>query len=380
MGLMGSLGHAAGAGEAAANLKFGEAIKELIASATSLIGSISDIKAMFQSLRGTIMETVGAYRPFAVTQFNRAVKDLQAVFGQMFLPIMRDATATVRQFANYVYSLPESFRGAITSLVRLGVLSGAIVAIGGALSTLSAVLAPIQGIVAWLKYLTDSFRSTVGGATALFQAWQTMERGIAGLLGVLQAAWDATADFRAVLREAFDELGSALGDLFQELRPVLAVILGAIGIFVKGELNRVISTITLLVRAITSIATAIGRVLRPLADFLRGLGIDLPEVFRKKRDAFGLGTGGATVSDPMSVYNRLTEELMRNSRDDKPQTPDEMTASSTEKMANVMDLLNKPLQDFLSKGSKIFDRIDKLLDDPVGLIKDMAKGAIWARE
>lgn len=350
-GLGSLIGGGAASLESAGNLRFGTAIKEAIGALTGMIGSLKDMGQMFQTLKGQILDTVGAFRPFAITQFNRAMLDLKAVFGSIFLPILNEATSLVRSFANYMLSLPKTFKDIIASVVKMNLIGGVIATIVGLLGSLTVLLAPINAIIAAVKYLYDTFKSTAGGAMAIGKIVAFVEDGFHSFVGSLKAVWASTAGIRAELADALDGLGTALSDAFTEMKPILAALFGANMVMLKVVWTGVIWAVKTVVGWTTKLWQGLTNLIRPLSSLVKLMGISMPTIQgRKDKDAFGMGWSGASVSDPMSVYNKLTEELMRNSR---PADPQETTADSTSQMASIMDRLEKPLIDFLTMANMI---------------------------
>lgn len=367
----GAIGGGAIAGPAGAAV--GAAMGAVGTAAGALKEAMTSLEAKFTSLKTIILDTVGAFRPFAVVQFTRAVLDLKATFGQIFLPILQEATALVRQFANYIFSLPSSFKAAIALIVKMTVLAGAISAVVGVIGTLVTglgfVVAIGAAVAGALKYLRDQFMGTVGGASAAAAIFAAVEDTIGGLIGTLRAAWAATAEWRAQLSVAFDELGKALKELFTELRPIIAAALGIMGTALVAALKVQIAIWQGLTRIITHVTRAVTSLIRPLSNLLSAMGISLPSQSRATKDAFGLGFGGATVSDPLSVYNKLTEEIARNSR---PASPEETTAGATEHMASVMDRLEPSITRFLELAIKFLEGLGAGVGG-AGLIEMMRK-------
>lgn len=338
----------------------GAAVGAAMGAVTGAAGALKDalgtLESKFSGLKATILDTVGAFRPFAVVQFNRAVLDLKATFGQIFLPILKEATAVVRTFANYIYSLPSSFKSAIAAVVKMVLLAGAIATVVGVVGTLVTglgfVVAAGAAVAAALKYLRDTFMGTTGGASAAAAILSAVEDVFGALVGTLRAAWAATAEWRGQLRVAFDELGSALKELFTELRPVFAAVLGVLGTALVTAIKIQVSIWMGLARVITTVTRAVTSLIRPFTNLLSAMGISLPSHARAGKDAFGLGFGGATVSDPLSVYNKLTEEIARNSR---PASPEETTAGATEHMAGIMEKLEPSITRFLELAIKFLE-------------------------
>ena len=82
---------------AAAAMQVGQQVKGMLQD------MVNSMKAAFGQMRDIVTSTVSAFRPFQVEIFNARMKDLQAVFGQMMLPVMQKMTGVVRQLADYFY-------------------------------------------------------------------------------------------------------------------------------------------------------------------------------------------------------------------------------------------------------------------------------------
>ena len=343
--------------------------------ATFLVGVITgSIKAFFSigeagfsRMKSLITETVGAFRPFQVELFRRAIQDLQAVFGQMFLPVLRQAIVYIRQVADYFYSLPSSMKDVIVFVGKMVLVFGGLIAAIGVvvslIATLAVVFSTISPIVAVLRAgivaLTVMFFRTAGGADLLAKSFRFVEEVIAVIGVTVQALWTFTAPLRSALADAFSRLGKALGNLLNSIKPaVFLLVVAAISLVVTGleamvvALTAVVEIIALLVNVATKLA--------PFLNLMRAIGPSVtPEVGRDTKNSFGLAARGGSISgDVAGMKVKMEEEVLRNTGRGA-EDPNKKTADNTSTMVTLLQKLvdaktsGKQQSDFATAGEAV---------------------------
>jgi hypothetical protein len=356
-------------------------------------GTVQSLTETFHSLKTQMFDSVSLYRPFAIVQFNRALMDLHATFGQMMLPTVRDLTSIVRNLADMFFSLPRGIKDALSAfskialvlgpLISVGVVIGGIVAAlvaalaaaaagtvaivatvagavvltgislgtfaaiaaGAVLITvaLAAALAAVAiGVVAALAGLIQFTRmliNTAGGQRLLAnlnKAWDQLMAGFKAAIGFIQSsigpAWDA-------LNAALSEFGDSLSELLEALKPLAA------GIIVVGAAALTIA-FNLIAQGLTWITKQLSTFARFLSRTFTGLFGGMPTLPKgeERKSSFGLGWSGGAVLDPNTMYNKITEELLKASRG-----PDAQTQSKTalEKIEKHTDTIQRALGEAL---------------------------------
>lgn len=317
--------------------------------------AITDLADHFDKLKNVILDTTKAFAPYTVLLFNRALLDLKATFGQIFLPIVKQGIVIVRALADAIYNLPTGFKTAIRAVAEIvlsisgitavsvgvvGAIAAVVLGIGGLVAgllvlggviiaflpllvSIGVLLAPFVAIVgvistvlvavtAGLAILARMFFQTEGGARLLAnlmrgfdQIVNTVSAAFKGIMSVLGPVFDA-------LSNALSELGDALSELFDALKPILAAgLIAAI-----GALATILTVLAKVVTAVVNVITFMVRMLRnTLPGQILGLLGDLMPETQNKKSSFGLGWSTASVeTDPNALYNKITEELLRNTR------------------------------------------------------------------
>jgi hypothetical protein len=274
---------------------------------------VDTFKNAFSQMKSIITETVGAFRPYEVEKFEARLKDLSAVFGSMLLPVMQEMTQVVKQVADYFYSLPNSFKETITAVakivIELGALATVAASVGAVFGAVGAVLVNLNMAVPVLVALTAmgyQFVKTAGGAKFLTDALTFGEQ-------MLQKWYDEISKINTVgseLAESLSDMGKSMSGLLDALKPIMA---SFVEWFVKemGDLLKELADqATVAVNALTEL----WKWLKKLAD---DLGVDmgnaaLPNVNREKKDSFGLGAHGGRVTDPLSAFKSIQEQVFKN--------------------------------------------------------------------
>ena len=303
-------------------IAFAEIMEEIKGKLTQFASAVQDSSHKLTSLTGelnifkiSMLDATEAFRPFAITQLTRAVLDLKAVFGQIFLPVIQQVTDAARVMADYFYNLPDSFKEAIGGIARSGIFAGLASSIALAAYAFALLAIPVRLISGAIEYLYRAFTNTVGGARALGAYIDNWERSLAGLIQAIQYAWDATKDLRSELADAFSELGYEMSEFWDAVRPIIAAGLSVFAMALAEGLKLLTKVIIGLTYLATELTKAMTALISPFSRMLSLLGISLPTVQHGKASSYGLGWSTARVdTDPNSIYNRITEELLRNTR------------------------------------------------------------------
>jgi hypothetical protein len=292
----------------------------------------------FGQLKSTILDCVAAFRPFQVELFTRAVRDLQAVFGQMFLPVLQEATRYVRMVSDYFYSLPASFKSLITQAAKIVLVVGGIAAVVGALVSAAALIAPfvsgVGAVITAFGVMTYAMSRTASGAQLFRDLLGGGEQVLAGIINTVKSVWAQLAPLRAALDSQLSALAESLQKLWAAVKPVAVVLVGAT---VKIALELVIKTMTWFARQLTSLADWITREVRKL-----GIDLQLPDVSRPKKDSFGLGTHGATITSDVAGFKaKIEEEIIANTGGDIQKD----IAENTKETAELQRKTNEKLEE-----------------------------------
>lgn len=382
-----AMAQAARAGKAEAKSIIGKAIEGI----TEAVSAVAD---KFGQLKSVILDTVKAFQPFAVIMFNRAILDLKATFGEIFLPILREATVMVRALADAVYNLPsglKTFIRAITEIVLA--ISGVTAVTAGVIGAIAAVVTGLAalgfGIIVLVDLLALLAIPLTAAAIALAPLIVIFGAFTAGVIAITVAIVQLV---RMMLRtEGGARLMKALGDMFQFVFDILGV-----GFSVIGEILDLLSPVLsdladILVEVLTAlkpiialgivpllamISVALISVTTGLRIFLNVLNLILKAVMMTptgralkavgslmgsdadKKSSYGLGWATARVdTDPNAIYNRITEELLRNTRTSgAAKDPNKQTAENTSKFT---DLLVKALTKYLTETSSTLEKIGR---------------------
>lgn len=317
---------------------------------------IATLEAGFTKMKSVVLDTVAAFRPFEIEMFTRAVNDLKAVFGTIFLPILKQVTAAIRQIADYFYSLPDSFKSAIRVVAVLTLAVGGIAAVFGALlplffaltaalafpviTAIVGVLAALGAALAGLVYL---FSRTEGGARFFQKALQGLEEVFQFVQKVAAEMWRQLRPAWEQLQAAFSDLGDALSELFNALKPILG---GAIIIafaLVKIGLEALINLLTILARVLTGVVRIVEKMIESWTFGMAKLKF-LDEVQKDQRSAFGLGTHGGGITDAAGAFSAIQADILRNAgaaeqkaKEEKMREDIAKTAENTGKSASWLE-------------------------------------------
>lgn len=165
---MGLAGSAVSAAQAPASMA-----KGLVGS---LGGAASGITGTLQSIFGPLASMIDKINPNIVKMFEFAMDDLQAVFGELFAPIMEAAIPLIRKFADILQAMMPAFTPIIEVIVELfGIIGELLVPIFKAITPI------IQLFGAILKALMPIIHFLAGLFTKLMSMFEWVIKGIISL-------------------------------------------------------------------------------------------------------------------------------------------------------------------------------------------------------
>lgn len=356
-----------------------------------IIGAITELADQFDRLKSVILDTVKAFAPFTIIMFNRAMLDLKATIGQIFLPIVKQAILVVRQLADIIYNLPPGVKTAIRAITEIilaisGITAIVVGVVGGIASVVTAIAGFIAGLVV-IKFIIGALLvplaflamalaplvviatavgaalvAVVVGFVALVRAMLQTEGGsrllkniVRGFYQIVNAVQTGFGIIMKVigpvldqLYSALSQLGDALSELFNALKPLIAagliVIIGALA-----------TVLTILAKAATAAVTVITFAINllnkiPAIRIARAIGEMMPEG-EEKKSAYGLGWAQARVStDPNALYNQITEELLRNTRMGGGKAPEDPAKQAAKNTGDIKDILQNIWQFLQQQG------------------------------
>lgn len=286
-----------------------------ISGTFEMIGSIvSAVKSAVISTFDFIMSAVGAFRPYQLVIFQRAVDDLMAVIGEDLFPIFTEVVDWIREIGTYLNSLPEDFKDIIRfiadAIMHLGLL-------GLLLDKLAGNSSEFNG---FLKDLLSTFEGIVQGAIDIGR----------GIKAYLQPALDE-------LMGAFNEMSGQLQETLNDLKPLIATIMVSVGKEMAIAFELFIKGLKLVVNYVTWTAKQISRILKEL-----GIeGIKLPKTDREtKSNLFKAASSDAGLTTSTEVFKTIQNNILRS------------TGANTDPSKEInkkMDPIQKTLEDQLKE-------------------------------
>lgn len=261
--------------------------------ATKALGMVAPVATAvvdgFNQVVGQIGRFVEALNPALMRQFGMVMRDLNAVIGVAFEPLMSAATQVARSFADTLFPAMEAFRPIIDqvagTLVKLSVPYLKFV------STLTSSLAPILQLVAdllsALAPLIQVFytfqglvvRVAVVALTPLIQALKLL----ADVLGPIFTIMGSTMEgFMAIIGSVVNVLGTLMNALMA-INPL------ALGLrLLAGLLDAISPLFQMFTMQMTAIGTVLEAVIGAILTWVGGLlGFDLKDVMSGLKDMFG---------------------------------------------------------------------------------------------
>jgi hypothetical protein len=348
-----------------------------------ITGVIQEVVSSVKSFNAAMLESVAAYKPFQVEMFTRRLKDLQAVFGLIFLPVMLEVMGAVRALSDYLVSLASPFRNILQAFGRIAIVFAVIIAIAtpiaaviAAVTTLTIAFVTIIGVViafsevlipaaaiafaillplaliaaalaalgAALTAIVYAFSQTTGGAGFFRNALKTVGDAFETILQVIDGVWQGLKPIRDLIGGAFSELGDALSKLIDAMKPAILIIVIA-----------AVSALTAVLLAFAAVATIVAKVIQVVVYVFRQifglfnaiLGFSSkqsPLAQQNKQSSFGLAAqGGSISSDVASVKTRIEEIILAQTGREGPTDKDvpELTKDISENVRKIANFLDK---------------------------------------
>lgn len=138
-------------------------------AATGLVGGLTAAAqgpvGMLNDMFGGIARMVGMMNPAAVEMFNRAMADLQAVMGEILLPILQAGTGLVRKFADVILTMKPAFDPIIQVAVDLvNILADLLVPVFKVLTPLIQLFGAIaQSLMPVMNLIVDALKWLLKG-------------------------------------------------------------------------------------------------------------------------------------------------------------------------------------------------------------------------
>lgn len=190
-------------------------------------GGNSSSIATFNRMANQTASSVQDYSPETVRQYQRALKDLNAVFGRMLTPVMETFKGVVKEVSGAMNALTphvkpvfEAIRDGLKPFIALG---------GGVLRQIGAALAPvfdsmakvIPQLAAALKPVAELVAGLVGKGVAqvgrlveMFSTW--LPKAVAGLTEMFER-----------MRPAMEGVGEAMGEIMEAMGDAATTAFGA---------------------------------------------------------------------------------------------------------------------------------------------------------
>lgn len=299
-----------GTGEAA-----NDATKELASSTLSLnqfasglarsgvvLGfATSQFSSFTSAVQSGIASAVGAFDPSAVKRWELTVRDLHAVFGDIFRPVLERANVVVRALADGIESLSPSTKTMVAAIAVAGV----------SMATMTALTAAFSAAVA----------TATGGLSLAIGAVVGAIAGVGAGVGTMALTME---EFKGTIRElaaagsaVMDVLGKMAADLVKQMQPSIRAAaemtvelarFAATAVQVASDLEFLTQGVMSFGEAISLYAEAVHRmagVMRTLTDSVREL-LGMPAL------AVGGSEGKAVANVRMGDPQGLRNELLKN--------------------------------------------------------------------
>lgn len=170
---------------------FQEVGKKVMAGAGMLTKAFSDPLGAFQDLTRMMIGFVEVVNPATVMQFNKALKDVSAIFGKVLAPALAIATQVVREFGDIFAPLYEQMTPFVTMLARaFGDMFISMIRISAILT--QVFLPVIKSLYIVLSGLARIVTAVLEGFTVLLAGFLGT---FTGLDDLVQTAVDAIVDF-----------------------------------------------------------------------------------------------------------------------------------------------------------------------------------------
>jgi len=167
------------------------------------------------------------------------------------------------------------------------------------------------------------------------------EQAFTLFVGAIQAVWDQLAPVRAELSAAFDELRTAFAELFEAVKPMVAVLLTGLVVGFRFVAKIMIESITTLVKVSVFMVRAFTNMYNAIAKVLGLEGITLPDLGEKGKSSFGLGQHSADIgTDIAGLKTKLEQQVI-----EKQSGPSSMeqTADNTKTAASTLERIESQI-------------------------------------
>lgn len=180
-----------------------------------VIETVAKLPSVFKAAADGVANYVQAFSPATAGRYQRAWADLTASIGQMLMPVLNAATAVVRWFGDTIAGL--------TPIVQ-PLINGALSLLGPYFKEIGNVVREFisNGVImfqAWAP-LIDAFglirinlQIVTAGMKALAEMMKTVNRGLAGILGVKIPGFDGSSVGKAFVNVQQQSVSSMLDDI-----------------------------------------------------------------------------------------------------------------------------------------------------------------------
>jgi len=271
-------------------------IKSAVTSAVTSI--VSEIKAV----TSVFVDLVGALRPYEIQLFNRAIADTKAVLGEILLPVFEEMIGWVRQFADYLYNLPD----------------------------------PIKNIIKWvgefaahfglLGLILDRVNQSASGSRLIQNVISTIESVIVTIIGLGQVVADHLQPIWEDLKAALSTTADLLNDRLNMLKPIIGLVLVTAAQMAADALSKFIQSLIAVVNAVNWTIRQMNRILRELGVSIKQF--NLPEIKKTNASSFGKAAFGETgLTTTIEIFRTIQNNLLKatGTEADKPVSPKHLT-------------------------------------------------------
>lgn len=324
------------------DLDMGDAADVIAAVSASLEDNASD----WADLTGKINEAKGAAGEMADTQLDNlegqltilksGLEGLAISFGELIMPLVRDAVTFIQKIVDKLNSLDNSQRTLILTIAGIAAAVGPVLIVAGkiisAIGIISNMIAGAGGLTGILSALTGPIGLIIAAAAALVAAWVTdfgdiqektqevltaINTIVDSVLTIVKGIWDNNLfEIRTVVTDVMNTIEKVFSD-------VLDIIVDVFNIFAdlfSGNWDKLWEDVKKLVEDIwTGIKDFVSGALNAIVDFIIGIAVDL---FGAIGYAFGKVEEGAreiwenitnwfkeAVKDPVGIINSIGEAL-----------------------------------------------------------------------
>lgn len=356
-------------------LGMGEQHNQLAQVMAKVVNTFKELTASVQNFNSVMLNSIAAYKPFQVELFTRRLKDLQAVFGLILLPVLLETARYIRVFADYLLSLSKPFRDVVQGVGKITVVLGIfaflaipvvaaitaviavfsvlmaaatavaivgwpvtliVIAVTAILAALAVVAAALTAVIVAVVY---AFSQTIGGAAFFHKAIKTIGDAFETVWQVIQGIWAGLKPFRDEIAKAFSEFGDALSNLLDEFKPeIFAAIIA-----VLYPLAAILAVVAAAIGGIVKVFTFLANGLRLFFNmFNRNVGIGNNNLATpKQQSAFGLAAqGGHIEGDVAGMKTRIEEKILAQTGREEGAPETDLPTIANTIASKVVDIYN----------------------------------------